>query len=108
MENEYQLAVTTCPDEQVAEQVARYLIENNVAACVSLLPKVRSIYRWQGAITSDSEVMLFIKTRKDRYAELEQAILSQHPYELPELIAIPINMGLPGYLRWIDESVSVS
>lgn len=105
---DYQLVLTTCPDEQTAHQLAEHLIREHLAACVSCLPGVRSFYEWEGKIERAQEVQLLIKTRAERYADLEQAIRQQHPYEVPELIALPITAGLAGYLEWIDTQVNVN
>lgn len=106
MENPYRLVLTTCPDEAVAGEMAYYLIETRLAACVNLLPGVRSVYRWKDRVTEDREVLLLIKTRQDRYPALEQALRAKHPYELPEIVALPLATGLPEYLAWIDRSLS--
>jgi len=98
------LAVCSCPDTGVADKLANRLVEQELAACVSVLPGVRSTYRWQGTVTTDAEVLLYIKTVPDRWKELQACITAEHPYELPELIGIPITAGLPGYLNWIRES----
>jgi periplasmic divalent cation tolerance protein len=105
VENAHYLVLTTCPDEQTAQDMAYYLIENHLAACVNLLPQVRSIYRWQGALEYSAEVLLLIKTRRDVYPALEQAVRARHPYELPEIVALPLATGLAGYLAWIDQNL---
>jgi len=108
MENKkyYQLLITTCPDTAVANKLAHTLLENHLAACVNILPNIQSVYEWKGEIVSDAEVLLFIKTRREHYAAIEQVLLKQHPYEVPELIALPIETGLPSYLAWLDRIVS--
>jgi len=95
------LVVTNLPDRESAEKLAALLIERRLAACVNLLPACSSVYRWRGEIQHDEEHPLLIKTAQDRYAELEMLIRANHPYELPEIIAVPIVHGLPGYLQWI-------
>ena len=95
------LVLTSLADEAGAQRLARALVERRLAACVNMLPAVRSVYRWNDAIEEAAEVTLLIKTTTARYAELEQAILALHPYELPEVIALPVSAGLPGYLGWI-------
>ncbi|MDR2838946.1 MAG: divalent-cation tolerance protein CutA, partial [Azonexus sp.] len=87
----------------VANAIALAVVEEKLAACVNLLPRVQSIYRWQGAVESASEVPLWIKTTADRYAALEARIRELHPYDVPEIIAVPINQGLPAYLKWLAE-----
>ena len=95
------LVLTNCPDAAVAERIGRALVENRLAACINQLPPVQSTYRWQGAIETAVEVPLLIKSTAERYAALEAAIRERHPYELPEIIAVPIECGLPGYLEWV-------
>lgn len=107
MENkmDYQLLITTCPDSAVAEKLAQTLLENHLVACVNILPNIQSIYEWKGEIVNDAEVLLFIKTRSEHYAAIEQILLKQHPYEVPELIALSIETGLPSYLAWLSNAV---
>lgn len=95
------LVLTNLPDHASADSLARSLLEQRLAACVNLLPAVQSLYRWQGAIETAQEVALWIKTSQARYAELEAAIRAAHPYELPEIIALPVVAGLPAYLAWV-------
>ena len=96
------LLVLTClPDAESARRLAEHLVESRLAACVNLLASCRSVYRWEGKIENAEEVPLLIKTRADRYAALETAIRARHPYELPEIIAVPVTSGLPGYLAWV-------
>jgi periplasmic divalent cation tolerance protein len=94
----------TCPDRHVADAIARDLVTRRLAACVSVLPGLRSTYRWQGAVETSDEVQLQIKTTRERFAALRDAILAQHPYELPELIAVEAAAGLDRYLDWIGAS----
>ena len=93
----------TCPDAASARQLADGLVRDRLAACVSMISGVTSVYEWQGEVQHDAEQLLVIKTSKDRYPELEMAILERHPYELPEIIAVPIVQGLPDYLKWVEE-----
>lgn len=95
------LVIANCPDEACANRIALAVVEAGLAACVNLLPRVQSVYRWQGAIESASEVPLLIKTTAGRYTELEAAIRELHPYDVPEIIALPIAQGLPAYLDWL-------
>ena len=95
------LVLTNCPDEATANAIALALVEEKFAACVNILPRVQSVYRWQGAVESASEIPLLIKSTVGRYAELEAAIRARHPYEVPEIIALPITQGLPAYLNWV-------
>jgi periplasmic divalent cation tolerance protein len=96
------LVVTSLPDRESAEKLAVLLIERRLAACVNILAPCASVYRWQGEIQHDEEHPLLIKTGQDRYAELEASIRANHPYELPEIIAVPIVGGLPAYLQWVE------
>jgi periplasmic divalent cation tolerance protein len=95
------LVITNLADTASAQQLARALVEQRLAACVNMLPAVHSIYRWEGAVEEAAEVTLLIKTTTARYPALEQAIVALHPYELPEVIAVPVSAGLPAYLGWI-------
>ena len=95
------LVMTTMPDRASADALARALVEGRLAACVNVGASVDSMYHWQGQIETASEVPVLIKTRRDRYQELEAAIRARHPYELPEIVAVPISHGLSPYLQWI-------
>lgn len=99
-----QLIVTlcTCPDKVTAEEIARLLIENKLAACVNILPNIKSIYAWKGEIEAAEEYLLFIKSPPANYPAIESAICTHHPYELPEIIALPVGCGLPEYINWIN------
>lgn len=98
------LVLSNVPDEQMAEKIARRLVEQGLVACVNILPAVRSIYRWQGVVEEAVELTLMIKTVQSRYAEVEQAIKAMHSYDVPEIIALPIAEGLPAYLDWIAKT----
>lgn len=95
------MILVNVPDEATAHLMARSLVEGRVAACINILPGVRSVYRWQGKIEEAQEVTLLIKTTQARYVDLEAAVKAAHPYDVPELIALPIVAGLPEYLSWI-------
>ena len=103
MSRETLLILCNCPDRETALRIAGHLVENGLAACVNLLPEVTSLYRWQGTLETAQETTLLIKSTRSRYDELEQAVSSLHPYELPEIIAVPVERGLPGYLKWVEE-----
>lgn len=92
----------TCPDRETALEIAGALVDRQLAACVNITSPVTSVYRWEGERETAQEVLLLIKSRAGCYGELERAILRAHPYELPEIIAVPVEKGLPGYLHWID------
>jgi periplasmic divalent cation tolerance protein len=97
------LVLTNVADIASARLLARALVEQRLAACVNMLPAVQSVYRWNGAVEEAAEVTLLVKTTAARYPELERAIRLLHPYDLPELIALPISAGLPPYLAWISQ-----
>ena len=96
------LVITTCGSQNEAEQLAGSIIEAKLAACIQL-SDIRSYYFWEGKVNHDPEVLLFIKTRSDLYPDLESHINTHHSYEVPEIIRIPIEGGLPAYLEWIGE-----
>lgn len=96
------LIMTTMPDRASAMSLAQMLVDERIAACVNVLSDCTSVYRWQGKSETAMEVPVLIKTTDENYSQLEQRIMSVHPYELPELIAVPISGGLPAYLKWIE------
>ena len=98
---DFLLVITHLPDAGSAQKLAQRLIEQRVAACVNILAPCRSVYRWQGKIEDANEVPLLIKTSAARYVALEAAIREDHPYELPEIVAVRIDRGLPDYLAWV-------
>ena len=100
------LVLTNLPDRAAAERLAELLVENKLAACVNILAPCRSVYRWKGAVQHDEEHPVLVKTTAARYAELEAAIRAGHPYELPEIIAVPIERGLPAYLQWVGSETT--
>ncbi len=95
------LVPTNLPDADSAGRVARMLIDRRLAACVNILAPCTSVYRWQDAIETAAEVPVLIKTTLARYPELQAALTEAHPYELPEIVAVPLHEGLPAYLAWI-------
>lgn len=95
------LVLTNSVDVASAEKLARALVESGAAACVNLLPACRSIYRWQGAVETAAEIPLLIKTTRAAYPRVEEIVRAQHPYDVPELIALSITQGLPAYLEWL-------
>jgi periplasmic divalent cation tolerance protein len=99
------LVLTTVARAEDAERIAEELVGRRLAACVNVLPGVRSIFRWKGAVERDEERLLLVKTRADRFEALRETLLALHPYEVPELVAVPIERGSEAYLRWLDESV---
>jgi periplasmic divalent cation tolerance protein len=99
------LCLTTLPDADAAARVARTLVEERLAACVTMLGPARSIYRWQGAVEDAQEVVCLIKTRADGFARLAERLRAIHPYEVPELLAFEPSAGLPAYLGWVAAEV---
>ena len=95
------LIITNCPDEETANAIALAAVEAKFAACVNILPRVQSIYRWQGGVESATEIPLLIKSTTTSYPALEALIRERHPYHIPEIIALPIARGLPAYLDWV-------
>ena len=102
------VVLITVPSREVGEKVARALLEQRLAACVNILPAMQSHYWWQGDIQQEQEVLLFVKSRADLFeSRLVSAVQAVHPYEVPEIIALPVTMGLESYLNWIaDETTS--
>ncbi|MGA7800904.1 MAG: divalent-cation tolerance protein CutA [Gammaproteobacteria bacterium] len=98
------VALCTVPDAETAAAIAARLVQDRLAACVNVLPGIMSVYTWQGEVQQDSEQLLIIKTRQSVFEALQKAVCELHPYELPEVIAVAIADGLPGYLSWIDDS----
>ena len=99
------IVLCTCPDKCVGENIARLLVEKRLAACVNLIPDVTSVYRWKDEVVTDQEVQLLIKTSTPMFTDIQQLIRQQHPYELPEIIAVRLDEGFPQYLEWIAREV---
>jgi periplasmic divalent cation tolerance protein len=95
------LVLTNLPDADSARALAKHIVAERLAACVNILAPCQSVYRWQDEVTEAQEVPLLIKTTEARYAALETAIRTHHPYELPEIVAVPLSHGLPAYLDWV-------
>lgn len=104
--NEYFEVVTTVARQQEAEQLARHVVEQRLAACVQIVGPVRSIYRWQGRIESDEEWLCLMKTTAARYAALEASIRARHPYDVPQILALQVATGSEDYLAWLREQVA--
>ncbi len=98
----FRLLLSACADPATAEQIATALVEEGLAACVTLLPGARSVYRWQGKLERAAECVLLIKARADDYPALERRLLALHPYDVPELLALPVLAGNPAYLAWLE------
>ncbi|MCH1930311.1 divalent-cation tolerance protein CutA [Shewanella sp. A25] len=104
MQQQYLMVSTSCPDEVQARRIAKALVEAKLAACVHISAPIRSIYAWEGKICEEEEMSLQIKCLQSRYAEVEQLIVKLHPYQVPEIIAVPVTHGLPAYLDWIKDN----
>lgn len=102
MSTQYRIVFCTCPDTESATRLAQGLVANRLAACVNLVPGLSSVYAWQGKIETAGEVLLVIKTRADRFPDLEAFIQSHHPYELPEIVMVSVEQGSKAYLDWIS------
>lgn len=98
------VVLCTVPDEDSAQSIAHALVAEGLAACVNVLPRLTSVYRWEGEVTSGEELLLIIKTRQERYAALEARVKELHPYTVPEIIALPIQHGSKDYLDWLIQS----
>jgi periplasmic divalent cation tolerance protein len=105
-EPEVRVAFITAPDLEKATGIARALVEERLAACVNLLPGIRSVYRWEGSIEEDAEVLLVVKTRADRAGELVDRVVELHPYDVPEVVMLPAVGGSPAYLDWVREEAA--
>ena len=99
---DFRLAITTCPDMEVADTIASALVGERLAACVNILPGARSVYEWQGRLEQSDEILLLIKTTKHNYPAVESVLRAKHPYELPEILAVPVEQGLTDYLDWVE------
>ena len=95
------LVLTTLPNSDAAADLAKKVVGEKLAACANVMPAVRSIYRWQGALQDENEVLVLLKTRQARFEKLKARILELHPYDVPEVIAIPVEQGHGAYLDWI-------
>ena len=98
------LALSTFPDHETARDISNELVTKKLAACANILPGVESIYRWKDNIESGNETLVLFKLREDRQSNFQEQLRTLHPYEVPEIIFVPISSGLPEYLRWVTES----
>src|SRR4051812_29543826 len=98
------VAFCTFPNSEIATTVVTALVQDSLVACGNILPPVRSIYRWEGRIESNNEVLTVFKLPRARYSDFEARLRSLHPYEVPEIIAFPVTEGLPAYLEWVTSS----
>jgi periplasmic divalent cation tolerance protein len=106
MEDGAIVVLCTAPDQEQGAKLARGLVENKLAACVNVLPGLRSFFTWQGNVEDDAEVQLFIKTRKARFDEVQRWLNENHPYDVPEMLALPVEAGNKEYVDWLHEETS--
>ena len=106
MDHAHLIVLCTCPDRETAQEIASTLVEYGHAACVNILPGIASVYTWQGQVQQDEELQLLIKTTGQAYRKVEETVLRLHPYELPEIIAVPVVKGQGDYLQWISITTS--
>ena len=105
MQSNLQIVLCSVPDRETAERIATALVDERLAACVNIVPGITSVYRWREKIETGTELLLLIKTGRKTAGALQKRICSLHPYELPEIIAVPIQEGLRGYLDWLTDSL---
>ena len=99
----YCMVITTAPDREVAETLAERILNNKLAACIQMAD-IRSYFLWEGSLLKEKEVALYIKTTEARYSDLEVYLAEIHPYDVPEIIKLPVTAGFPGYLDWLDST----
>ena len=97
----------TCPDVATARELAGKLVERRLAACVNILPEIRSIYRWRGEVHDDSEALMVVKTTRLAYGRVESWLLEHHPYDVPEVLALPVQAGSEDYLDWVLGEIEI-
>ncbi len=100
------VVLMTFPDNQVAVDVVGALVRDGLAACGNIVPKIRSIYLWEGEVQDDAEALALVKTTLGRFPELQETVVQQHPYDVPEILALPLADGLPAYLEWLTDCVA--
>ena len=100
------VVLCTCASAEEAAKIARHLVENRLAACVTIVPQVRSIYRWKGVVEDATEWLLMVKSRRGLVEKLSAEIASLHSYQVPEVVALPLVDGSPAYLNWLDRELS--
>ena len=101
----YYIALTTCPNTEVANRIAQGAVKQQLAACVNIVPNIQSVYQWQGKVETDDELLLVMKTNQSTLPALESFVLQQHPYDTPEFICINIESGAQAYLDWLASSL---
>jgi len=98
------LALSTFPDRETAQRISKELVTEKLAACANVLPAIESVYRWKEKIETGNETLVFFKVSEDRQSAFQEKLQSLHPYEVPEIIFVPISSGLPEYLRWVSDN----
>lgn len=101
----YILVLCSCPDQEIATTIAENIVAQHLAACINIIPGIKSIYHWQGNVESAEESLMLIKTHQQKLSSLQNTITTMHPYEVPEIISLDISEGLPKYLQWIASSI---
>ena len=96
----------TCPNRRAAERIGRTLVEEHLAACANILQGLTSIYRWEGKVCRDPEVLVLLKTRRSCFPALARRLRELHPYSVPEIVALPVALGSPAYLAWVAASTA--
>ena len=99
------IVLSTVGSKEEARKIAHHLVEQQLAACVNIVPKIESVYRWQGKVESNREYLLLIKTSSEKFPQVRDAMRELHSYELPECIALAVEDGSPEYLQWVEESL---
>ncbi len=108
IERDIFVLLSTCPDAATAERIARELVGASLVACVNIVPGLRSIYRWNEAVHMAEEVLVILKTAADRVSEARERLVEMHPYDVPEVIALPVGDGHHPYLQWVADSTRIS
>ena len=106
--NDFLIVLSTCPEVSAAESLGRALVEESLAACVNVVPGLRSIYRWNDTVQADAEALMIIKTTAARFAALRERLVALHPYEVPEVVALPVADGHHAYLEWVSNATRTS
>lgn len=101
----YLVVYCTAPNLEIGKKLAKLVVESKLAACVNIIPNIHSVYTWENKLETSEEVLLFIKTQKEAFSGLEKILKESHPYECPEIIAIPIELGSKGYLQWLNQNI---
>jgi periplasmic divalent cation tolerance protein len=104
MDDKVLLALSTFPDAKTAREISNQLVTGSFAACANVLPAIESVYRWKGSVETATETLVFFKLRQGRQSAFQEKLRLLHPYEVPEIIFIPVSSGLPEYLRWVAQS----